>query len=264
MIINIIEQKVTTIIRQISQTSLMPYYTRTQVSSKADGSLVTQADIAVQSEIQKQLKIHYPEYDFFAEELSEIEKDNFFTADHSGFWCLDPLDGTSNFANGLPFFAISLALIINGKTQFGIVYDPVMDECFTAIKGQGAKLNEQSLHITNPPDNLQQCIAIIDHKRLETDLSMRLISNSPFHSQRSFGAAALEWCWLAAGRCQVYLHGKHMLWDYAAGLLIAQEAGCVACTFKNEPVFELSMCSRNVVAAVDGRLFEQWKTFILK
>ena len=146
----------------------------------------------------------------------------------------------------------------------GIVYDPVLDECYTAIKGQGAKLNDMPLCIANPPENLHQCIAIIDHKRLETELSMRLIIDSPFHSQRSFGAAALEWCWLAAGRCQVYLHGKHMLWDYAAGLLIAQEAGCVASTLENEPVFELSMCSRNIIAAVDNSLFEQWKTFILK
>ncbi len=262
MNINKIEQTLIPIIRQISQNCLMPYFTQAQVSSKADGSLVTQADIAVQSEIQKQLKIHYPEYDFFAEELSDTEKDNFFTADHRGFWCLDPLDGTSNFANGLPFFAISLALVINGETRLGIVYDPILDECFTAIKGQGAKLNEQSLRISSPPENLQQCIAIIDHKRLDTALSMRLITDSPFHSQRSFGAAALEWCWLAAGRCQVYLHGKHMLWDYAAGLLIAQEAGCVACTLENEPVFELSICSRNIVAAVDSRLFEQWKNIV--
>ncbi len=69
------------------------------------------------------------------------------------------------------FFAISLALNINGETQLGIVYDPVLDECFTAIKGQGAKLNDQSLRISNLPDNLQQCIAIIDHKRLDTTLS---------------------------------------------------------------------------------------------
>ncbi len=88
MNINNIEQKVIPIIRQTSQTCLMSYFTQAQVSSKVDGSLVTQADIAVQSEIQKQLKIHYPEYDFFAEELSDTEKDNFFTADHPGFWIL--------------------------------------------------------------------------------------------------------------------------------------------------------------------------------
>ncbi len=162
------------------------------------------------------------------------------------------------------FFAISLALNINGETQLGIVYDPVLDECFTAIKGQGAKLNDQSLRISNPPDNLQQCIAIIDHKRLDTTLSMRLIIDSSFHSQRSFGAAALEWCWLAAGRYVRSIYMANTCYGTTQPVLIVQEAGCVACTLENEPVFELSMCSRNIVAAVDNTLFEQWKTFILK
>ncbi len=255
--------KIEEIVKEVSKTSLMPFFSTAQVSSKADGSLVTEADLAVQSAMQKQLHKHFPDYDFFAEELSDVQKEKFFAARHPGFWCLDPLDGTTNFANGVPFFAISLALIINAETRLGIVYDPLLDECFTAIKGEGARLNGKPLLISNPAGNLEQCIAMIDYKRLDNELSMRLITDSPFHSQRSFGAAALEWCWLAAGRCQVYLHGKHMLWDYAAGLLIAQEAGCVASTLEKAPVFELAMTSKTIIAAVDNELFEQWGDFIL-
>lgn len=256
--------KIEEIVKQVSRTCLMPLFTRAQVHSKADGSLVTEADVSVQSEMEALLKKYYPEYDFFAEELSDVKKKGFFSNPHSGFWCLDPLDGTSNFANGLPFFAISLALIVNGETRLGIVYDPVMDECFSAIKGQGAKLNGKPLNVSNPPEYLTQCIAMIDYKRLDNDLRILLITDSPFHSQRSFGAAALEWCWLAASRCQVYLHGKHMLWDYAAGLLIAQEAGCIAATLENKPVFELSIESKKIIAAVDKNLFTKWSDFIEK
>ncbi len=251
--------KIEKIVKQVSQTCLMPCFTRSLVSSKADGSLVSEADIAVQTEIEQQLKKHFPEFDFFAEELSAQQKAAFFSVQHSGFWCLDPLDGTSNFAHGLPYFAISLALIKNGRTQLGIVYDPTRDECFTALKGEGAKLNGKSLQLSSPPETLKQCIAMVDFKRLDNDLSFKLIRQAPWHSQRSFGAAALEWCWLAAGRCQVYLHGKHMLWDYAAGLLIAEEAGCLSSTLKGQAVFNLSLDSRNVVAAVNQDLFIQWQ-----
>ncbi len=251
--------KIEGIIKQVSKSCLMPLFNRSQVNSKADGSLVTEADIAIQSEIERQLKNHFPEFDFFAEELSDQQKSAFFSVQHPGFWCLDPLDGTSNFAHGLPYFAISLALIKNGRTQLGIVYDPVRDECFTALKGEGAKLNGQPLEISTPPETLKQCIAMIDFKRLDNALSCKLIRQVPWHSQRSFGAAALEWCWLAAGRCQVYLHGKHMLWDYAAGQLIAEEAGCLSSTLKGQHIFKLSQEPRNVMAAVNQDLFTQWQ-----
>ena len=92
---------------------------------------------------------------------------------------------------------------------------------------------------------------MIDLKRLPTELNVKLVSQTVFRSQRSFGAAALEWCWLAAGRCHIYLHGKHMLWDYVAGLLIAEEAGCVTCDISGNEVFEPSLKPKKVVAAVD-------------
>ena len=256
-------KEIEAIIKAVSNYCLKPYYEQATVQSKADGSLVTQADIAIQAAIQTELEQKYPEYAFFAEELSEQDMTAFFSTNHKGYWCLDPLDGTSNFASGLPFFAISLALIIEGRTQFGIVYDPMRDECFTAVKGQGAFLNGNPLKRNQlTPDTLQDCIAMIDLKRLPTELNVKLVSHPVFRSQRSFGAAALEWCWLAAGRCHIYLHGKHMLWDYAAGLLIAEEAGCVTCDILGNEVFAPSLKPKKVVAAVSQTLHKQWFEYI--
>ena len=260
--INKIEAKSINIIKSISTELLMPYFTKVQAQKKADGSLITQADVEVQDLIQSELQKHFPEYGFFAEELSEERLNSFFSENHSGYWCLDPIDGTSNFASTVPFFSISLALIIDAKTVFGLVYDPVRDECFTAIKGGGARLNNKPITRINAPQKLNECLAIVDFKRLTTELSIKLVSQPPYRSQRSFGSVALDWCWLAMGRGHIYLHGKQMLWDYAAGLLIAEESGCISNTLDGSPVFQESLTPRKVIASVDELLQKQWIKYV--
>ena len=250
------------IIKDISNDELMPRFNKVQAQNKKDGSLVTQADWSVQEAVKIELAKQFPEFGFFAEEMTDSELKSFFAENHSGYWCLDPLDGTSNFASGLPYFAISLALIKDNQTVFGLVYDPVRDECFTAIKGEGVWLNGQAVVNSQVPQTLAQCIAIVDLKRLPAELAVKLATHPPYRSQRSFGAAALEWCWLATGRCQLFLHGKQMLWDYAAGLLIAQEAGCAACDFDGGPIFQPSLKSKKVIASLSKDLHKQWYNFI--
>ncbi|MCN4143749.1 MAG: inositol monophosphatase [Thiohalomonas sp.] len=259
---NLIINRIESIVKDISNTVLLPYYSKVKAQSKADGSLITQADIDVQNAIKSELSNHFPEYVFFAEELSEAELNSFFTENHSGYWCLDPIDGTSNFAATLPYFSISLALIISSETVLGLIYDPVRDECFTAIKGEGAKLNGQDISRLEAPENLSECMAIVDFKRLPNDLSIKLVSNPPYRSQRSFGSVALDWCWLAMGRCHIYLHGKQMLWDYAAGLLIAEKSGCITCTMDRKPVFEESLDAKKIIASTDKLLQKKWLDFI--
>lgn len=255
--------KIEDVIKSVSNSRLLPFYDRADVKSKQDGSLITQADIAIQNAMRTELLSLYPEYGFFAEELSNTELNQFFKDNNMGFWCLDPLDGTSNFANALPFFAISLALVVDNQTYMGIVYDPMRDECFTAIRGEGAFLNGKLLtKQSSDSSELKQYMAMIDFKRLPSDLAVKLVTDPQFRSQRSFGAAALEWCWLAAGRCQLYLHGKHMLWDYAAGMLIAEEAGCYASDLSGKPVFSPSLDAKKVVAASNQSLYKQWFDYI--
>lgn len=254
--------KIEGIVKDVSRQVLMPYFSRVQAQKKSDGSLITQADIDVQNYIQIALKQNFPAFKFFAEELAEAELKSFFSQNHSAYWCLDPIDGTSNFASTLPYFSISLALIINSETVFGIVYDPVRDECFMAIKGEGAQLNGQPIIRQNGPQSLNECMAIIDFKRLSDELSVKLITQTPYRSQRSFGSVALDWCWLAIGRAHIYLHGKQMLWDYAAGLLIAEESGCVSCTLDGNPVFQESLEARQVIASNSNKLQKQWAKFV--
>lgn len=254
--------KLNSIVKSVSGEILMPYFSKVQAQTKPDGSLITQADIEVQEFIKSELLNSFPEYGFFAEELSEDELNSFFLHNHSGYWCLDPIDGTSNFASTLPYFSISLALIINGQTVLGLIYDPVRDECFTALKGEGAKINGRSIIRPKAPQTLKECLAIVDFKRLPDELSVKLVSQPPYRSQRSFGSVALDWCWLAMGRTHIYLHGKQMLWDYAAGLLIAEESGCVSCTMDGEAVFQESLVPRKVVASTGDALQKQWLAVI--
>jgi len=255
--------KIESLVKEVSDSILMPSYTQVKGSNKADGSLITQADIDIQNAMQAKLSQYFPEYGFFAEELSAAELASFFTNNPSAYWCLDPIDGTSNFAATLPFFCISLALIINHETVLGVIYDPVRDECFSAIKGEGACLNGEQIKRPDAPQALSDCIALIDFKRLPEQLAVKLVTSPPYRSQRSFGSVALDWCWLAMGRTHIYLHGKQMLWDYAAGLLIAEESGCVSCTMDNQPVFAESLKAKKVIAGVNEKLQKQWLEYLL-
>jgi myo-inositol-1(or 4)-monophosphatase len=144
----------------------------------------------------------------------------------------------------------------------GIVYDPVRDECFSALQGQGARLNDTVLSTVHAGLTLQQATGLIDFKRLPLELAIRLVSEVPYASQRSFGSVALDWCWIAAGRCHVYLHGRQNIWDYAAGHLILQEAGGHAATLSGDTVFVNALQPRSAVAALDADLFAEWTCWL--
>jgi myo-inositol-1(or 4)-monophosphatase len=109
---------------------------------------------------------------------------------------------------------------------------------------------------------LRQAIGLVDFKRLSVELATRLASVPPYASQRSFGSIALDWCWLAARRAHVYIHGKQHIWDYAAGCLILQEAGGQSLTLSGEDVFVNSLAQRSAVAAADRRLFAEWQAWL--
>ena len=128
-----LKQLITTIARE----ELLPRFADVQRSTKADGSFVTEADLAVQERITNILKQHYPQTPLLGEEMTADEQSELL-ANSDSLWCLDPLDGTSNFAVGTPYYAISLALIERGVPTLGIVYDPNRDECFVvfAVRGQ--------------------------------------------------------------------------------------------------------------------------------
>ncbi len=253
------------LVRTCAQQELLPRFSDVGRSLKRDGSIVTDADHAMQERMQRELAAHWPQYAFLGEEMPAREHAKLTSAGRQGLWVLDPLDGTSNFAAGVPFFSVSLALLADDRIEIGLVYDPIRDEAFYAQRGVGAWLNGLSLGTRAPLGlSLARSIAVVDFKRLDRALAARLGAEPPYGSQRNFGSSALDWCWLADGRFHVYLHGGQKFWDYAAGSLILSEAGGHAVTLADEAVFAIGLASRSVVAARDPELFHAWRRWVLE
>jgi len=249
------------LIRTAAREELLPRFTKVSHEYKADGSVLTEADLAIQQRLAEELAARWPEVGFLGEEMTS-EQQSALLESGQALWCLDPLDGTRNFSGGVPFFSVSLALLEAGEVSLGIVYDPVRDECFAAEKGKGATLNGRALTIVDSGLSLEHCTSLIDFKRLPKPLAARLATEGPYSSQRSFGSVALDWCWIAAGRCQIYLHGKQNIWDYAAGYLILHEAGGQSITLEGETVFVNALKKRSAVAAGETRLFDDWTQWL--
>jgi myo-inositol-1(or 4)-monophosphatase len=255
-------QTLSELVSRIADRELLPRFNCQDGDRKADGSLITEADIVMQAALIKALEQHWPGIGVLGEEMSNEEQQAALDRAESGTWCIDPLDGTSNFSVGVPYYAVSVALLKDKQVEMGVVYDPSRKECFAAARGQGAWLNNKPLQPQRLSTPLSQGVAMIDLKRLPADLASRLAAAPPYSSQRSFGAVALDWCWLADGRCHVYLHGKQKLWDYAAGCLILSEAGGLAVTLQGEDVFQPTLQPRSAAAALDPDVFAQWKAWL--
>ncbi|MES9970678.1 MAG: inositol monophosphatase family protein [Candidatus Thiodiazotropha sp.] len=249
-----------------ARSELMPRFNSCERQIKHDGTLVTQADLAMQHRLTNELKHHYPRIPLLGEEMSSDHQMAIFNDSNQGFWCLDPLDGTANFVSGMPCFAVSLAYLVDGEVEIGIIYDPVRDELFHAEKGSGAWLNQQRLQIDTRLDQLHECVAMVDFKRLDPPLATRLATAPPYRSQRSIGSVALDWCWLAAGRFQLYLHGGARLWDYAAGRLIFSEAGGHSILSDKSATqadsSRLGLEPKMAVGAANERLLSAWHSWL--
>ncbi|WP_410474574.1 inositol monophosphatase family protein [Guyparkeria sp. TX1] len=231
---------------------------------KTDGSWVTATDHAMQADLQAGLAERFPEHGFLGEEMSVAEQEGAWREclDGRPTWVVDPLDGTSNFRVGFPVFSVTVALLVGGKTIFGVVFDPSRDECFHASRGGGAWLNGERLSLADEPkQELKSCLATVDFKRLPRGVAAHLACDPPYASQRSIGSVALDWCWVAAHRVQVYVHGKQKLWDYAAGQLILHEAGGASADLEGEIDYldrPLEPLPRSAVAATHVELLEDW------
>ncbi len=252
------------LLRAVSREEILPRFRRVRTRTKGDGSPVTEADLAVQARLDAALGALDPGRPLLGEEMSPAEQQALLDGGSSGFWCLDPLDGTSNFAAGFPFFAVSLALVRRGEPQLGIVYDPVREECFSARRGGGCWLDDQPLRLWENSQPLASALGVVDFKRLEPRLGCRLAERSPLRSLRNLGSVALEWCWLAAGRYEVYLHGGQRLWDFAAGSLILEEAGGAALLLDaaGRAGTPLDLAPRRAIAASNPALLAEWHAWL--
>ncbi len=252
---------VISIVRDVAAREIMPRYLRVAHSQKADGSILSEADIAAQQALASKLHalVKAP---VLAEEMSQQRQAEQWLMGESGLWCVDPVDGTSNFVNGLPYFAVSVALMRDGRPVLGVVYDPVADEMFYAARGGGAFLNGERLPIKTDVPTFNNAMAGVDFKRLDARLARRLVTAPPYMSQRNYGASTLDWCYAASGRFDLYLHGGQKLWDYAAGALIMAEAGGQLCSLEIDDFWAAPLWRRSVVAALDAVLFETWKAWL--
>ncbi len=255
-------ERLKSLVKIAAQEVLLKDFGHSEFEYKEDGSVITPADLAMQNRLELELKQQWPQYEVLGEEMTDAEQQAVINTEN-GYWCIDPLDGTSNYAAGLPFFAVSIALIIDRHQAMGLIYDPVRDEMFTAVKGQGAYLNDQLLDHRNLQFTEDKpVVAEIDLKRLPEPLAVKLVTESIFASQRNIGSSAIDWCWMAAGRFDIYLHGGQKLWDYAAGSLIFAEAGGQSISLDNEAVFRGQLEIRSVLACFDKNLFQYWYEWI--
>ncbi|QTQ37625.1 Inositol-1-monophosphatase [Aromatoleum petrolei] len=249
------------LVRDIAREVILPRYLKTARNRKADGTLFTEADLESQRRFSEELPKLVPGA-VLGEEMSAAEQAHLWSDGRSGLWCIDPIDGTTNFANGIPFFAVSIAYLINHEPRFGVVYNPVTDESFYAAKGAGAFLNGVELPLRVAAAHLPDAVAGIDFKRISHHLGDELAVRPPYFSQRNFGSSALEWCFVAAGRLDVYVHGGQMLWDYAAGKLILDEAGGKATGLDGGTVIAGPSIKRGVIAAASPSLFTEWRNWV--
>jgi len=253
--------RVIAVVRRVAAEEIMPRFLKVAHERKADGSLFTEADLAAQDALGSALRDIHP-FPLVGEEMTREQQVERWLAGDSGVWCVDPIDGTSNFVYGLPAFAVSVALMRQGRSVLGVVYAPVTDEMFYAERGGGAFLNGEPLPIRTHVPHMRNTMANVDFKRLGNKLAGALASAPPYMSQRNYGAATLEWCFLAAGRFDLYLHGGQKLWDYAAGALILEEAGGSVATLTQDGFWDGDLWKRSVVAALDPGLFQGWRDWV--
>lgn len=247
-------------VREVGRTEILSRARHVRGERKRDGSLFTEADTAAQAALIVRLRrLH--DCPVIGEEMTADAQQAAWGRGAGTAWCVDPIDGTTNFLQGIPYYAVSVALVERGRARLAVVYNPATDEAFHAAAGAGAFLNGAPIAPRPAPARLAEAIASIELKRLPRVQAVRLAGELPWYSYRNFGAAALDWCWLAAGRFDVYLHANHMLWDYAAGSLILSEAGGVMSTFDADDFFAGEPWSKSVLAARDARLFEEWRSY---
>lgn len=253
--------QVEAIVRAVAAEEIMPRFLQVVREHKSDGSALSAADLAAQQALAVRLHA-LADLPILGEEMEEDEQRAALAAGTDGYWCFDPIDGTTNFLVGLPYFAVSVALVRAGKPILGVIYAPISGEMFTAVAGGGAFLNGDRLPLREGEPELARAVALVDLKRLPLPLRDALATTPPYYSQRNFGSSVLEWCYLAAGRADLLMHGGQRPWDYAAGSLILREAGGHVCTLDGEDFDSAAPWRRSVVAALDRGAFADWTRWI--
>ncbi|MPZ20247.1 MAG: inositol monophosphatase [Luteitalea sp.] len=197
-----------------------------EVKKKGAIDLVTEVDVAVERMFRALVAERFPDHAVLAEELQSADEGQ---TDASHCWIFDPVDGTTNYAHGLPIFCSSLALEINGSVEVAAVYDPTRRELFTAERGGGAFLNGEPLHVSQATTLLDALLCTgfpYDvHQSLDEVMAFFIAFVGRARAVRRLGSAALDLCYVAAGRLDGFWESRLQPWDTAAAALITEEAG---------------------------------------
>ena len=247
-------------VRAVAVEEILPRYRSVAATAKDDGTLVTEADIAAQRALVKRLGA-IADVPVLGEEMTAAEQASIWE-NEGRFWCVDPLDGTRNFSEAVPFFAISVALMDGRRATFGTVYDPIADEAFYAALGAGAWLNAAPLAPSGTGSALSASTAEVSLRRQHARLRGELKHRQPYGQRKTSGSSALSWCYLAAGRRDLYLDAGQMAWDFAAGALILEEAGGRCATFESDDFWASRALRRSVIAARTPELFDAWSGWV--
>ena len=220
-----------------------------QVSVKGPSNFVSAADHKAEETLFNELSRARHGYSFLMEERGEVKG-----SDASHRWIIDPLDGTTNFLHAIPHFAISVALEREGQIVAAVIYNPVVNDLYTAEKGKGAFLNDRRLRVS-ARKQLQDCVIATGiphrgrpgHERFLTQCAAMMRETA---GVRRFGAAALDLAWVAAGRVDGYFEHALQAWDIAAGLLLVREAGGAV----TDPDNGQSMLERGDIVATNAHI----------
>ena len=234
---------------------LLKWLGKTSTREKGFRDLVTQADMESQQVIRDFLLGEFPDHHFVGEEDSpdQVAADS----DQDYCWIVDPLDGTTNYVHQLRSFAVSVALQHGNETLVGSVLDPVLNESFSAIKNQGARLNDEPIQ-SSGCNELGQALFVfslgrgIDRNDVQVTRFLNTLESAG--SVRRLGSAALNLCYLACGRVDGYWATELKKWDVAAGWLIATEAGATIKDFRDKPI---DLEAPFFCAAATHELYEQ-------
>lgn len=204
-----------------------------EVEYKGTIDLVTDVDLQSERYLISSIRERYPDHRIVSEESGVNQ------GGECCIWFIDPIDGTVNFAHGIPIFSVSIAYAQDGRVELGVIYDPMRDECFSAELGRGAWLNGKPIRVGATKE--------LDHSLMITGFPYDIRTNSEnnldhyarfaLHSLgvRRLGSAALDLCYIAAGRFDGYWELRLNSWDIAAGELIAREAGALVTDLNGDP-----------------------------
>jgi len=207
------------------------------IKQNNSSDLVTATDQYVEKMVKSHLNKVFPTHLFIGEETTAANNNASCNLTDNPTWCIDPIDGTTNFVHGLPFICISIALLINKEPVIGVIFNPILNDLYTASKNGGAFLNDKPLPTIRPIQplkTLESSLIITEYgaDRNEKSIKSKLdtiqnIISYPVHGIRSFGSAAMNMCYVARGSCDIYYEIGIHAWDVAAATCILREAGGV-------------------------------------